>query len=262
MITLSTTEQKRLTVLVSIVLAILALLLFVKFASVAKAYRYIGAGTNTATTISVSGTGEIFAVPDIATINFTVRGSGQDLKTAHDKVIEIVDQALAKTKELGIEEKDTKTINDSGNPVYDYGRPCYVYPCSSTQNKITSYEWVETIELKIRNTDGTGAVSEALSALGVTEIQGPNFTIDDPEKVNNDARDMAIENAKEKADILAKSLGVKLVRIVNFSEDGNYGPYYYEKAVMMDGATTNQASTVPVGQNQITSNVTITYEIR
>ncbi len=261
MITLSTTEQKRLTVLISIVLAILALLLFVKFASAAKAYRYIGAGTNTATTISVNGTGEIFAVPDIATINFTVRGTGKDLKAAHDQVIEVMDKALEKTKELGIEDKDTKTLTDSGNPVYDYGRPCYVYPCSPTQNKITSYEWAETIELKIRNTDDTGAVSEALSALGVTEIQGPNFTIDDPEKVNNDARDMAIENAKEKADILAKSLGVKLVRIVNFTESG-YSPYYYEKAVMMDSAASNQASTVPVGQNQITSNVTITYEIR
>jgi uncharacterized protein YggE len=76
---------------------------------------------------------------------------------------------------------------------------------------------------------------------------------------------MAIDEAKEKAKVLSKDLGVSLVRIVNFSENGNI-PMMYGKGMM---ATDSVASApvapspeLPTGENKITSNVTITYEIR
>ena len=81
--------------------------------------------------------------------------------------------------------------------------------------------------------------------------------------MEGDARKKAIDEAKGKAAELAKSLGVSLVRIVGFDENGNT-PVFYAKAesrtMSLDSAA--PAPEIATGQNKITSNVTLTYEIR
>ena len=76
------------------------------------------------------------------------------------------------------------------------------------------------------------------------------------------ARAKAIDQAKSKADALAKALGVRLVRIVSFSENGsNPSPIRYD---LMSAGVSSKAGTVPeisTGEQKITSNVNITYEI-
>jgi uncharacterized protein YggE len=96
-------------------------------------------------------------------------------------------------------------------------------------------------------------------------MSGPNFTIDKEDVLKEQARKMAIDEAKEKAEKLSKDLGVKLVRIVSFSENnGGYGmPMYYDKEMSaVSSAGRAPAPELPTGENKIISNVTITYEIR
>jgi len=110
--------------------------------------------------------------------------------------------------------------------------------------------------------DETGKILDLLASAAVTDINGPNFEIDEIEKVQAKARKLAIEDAKAKAEQLAKDLGIRLVRIVNFSEGGNY-PIYGRaefKALSADDAI--PLPEIPVGENKIVSNVTITYEVR
>ncbi len=131
-------------------------------------------------------------------------------------------------------------------------------------NVLVGYSVSETISVKVRKTDQAGAIVTGLGALGVTDISGPNFTIDNDDAIKAEARSKAITNAKEKAAELSKELGVKLVRIVNFSENGN-NPYpMYSKAMdmMAIGGAAPEAAPLPTGENKYTSNVTITYEIR
>ena len=82
------------------------------------------------------------------------------------------------------------------------------------------------------------------------------------DKVQAEARDKAIADAKEKAKVLAKSLGVKLSKIISFSE-GGYQPVYYamEAKGMGMGGDSAPVPQVPVGENRVTSNITIVYEI-
>ena len=90
-----------------------------------------------------------------------------------------------------------------------------------------------------------------------------DLTVDDQDALNAQARDKAISNAKAKADVLAKSLGVSIVRVVGFSENGS-GPVYYAKT-MSAGMAMDAVAPAPeiaTGQNKITSNVSITYEIQ
>ena len=99
-------------------------------------------------------------------------------------------------------------------------------------------------------------------------MSGLSFTIDDEDELRAEARADAIEDAEGKADELAAQLGVTLVRIVGFSEDGNgYYPAPYLKREVMTMAADSAvggavAPELPMGENKIQSNVTITYEIR
>jgi uncharacterized protein YggE len=96
-------------------------------------------------------------------------------------------------------------------------------------------------------------------------VSGLTFTIDDESALQREARKKAIDDAKTKAQQLAKDLGVSLSRIVSFSENnGSPMPMYYRAdAMAMGGAMeAKSAPSVPTGQNKISSDVSITYEIK
>ena len=97
---------------------------------------------------------------------------------------------------------------------------------------------------------------------GINQVGNVRFDVDEPEKLQAEAREKAIADAKKKADELKDQLGVRLGRIVTFSENINGGiiPMMYAKDSGMGGGASTGA--LPAGQNEIVANVTITYQIR
>jgi hypothetical protein len=237
-----------------------------------KEYRFIGGGVSATNTISVSGDADIYASPDIANISFTVRESDLKVATAQTKVSTKVAAALAAVRKLKVEDKDIKTENYSSYPKYEWQEGKKVYCANTTvycppapgRQVITGYEVSQMVSVKVRNIDSVNSVVQGLADAGVTEMQGPNFAIDKQDDLQAQARKQAIEKARAKAEVLASDLGVSLIRIVSFSENQG-GPMYYAKA-MMDSASVGMgaapAPELPQGQTKITSNVTVTYEIR
>ncbi len=118
--------------------------------------------------------------------------------------------------------------------------------------------------IKIRNIADAGKVLSAIGTTGVSDISGLNFEVDDQDAKVREARKIAIDDAREQAKQLAKDLGVKLSDIVSFNESGNYPtPMYYAKDMAMGmGGANESAPQLPTGESKITSNVTITYEIK
>lgn len=222
--------------------------------------------------ITVTGHGEVKAVPDIANVYFTIHKEAKTVKEAQAGVADIEAKALAFLKTKNIEDKDIKTANASFYPKYEYRYDkvaptlCTQYSCppSNGKNVITGYEASESITVKIRNTDDSGAIMQGLGTLGVSELSGPDFSIDDEDTLKADARKEAIDDAKAKAKALSRDLGVRLGHITSFNESGNYPmPMMYAKATMASDAGTESApASVPKGENTISSDVTITYEIR
>ncbi|HEY4489676.1 MAG TPA: SIMPL domain-containing protein [Candidatus Paceibacterota bacterium] len=239
-----------------------------------NALRDYGSGDLPKNVITVEGSGEVFAPPDIAEFNFSVNSEGKDIKEAQSKVTTKIDAAVKSLKDAGVLEKDIKTTDYNAYPKYEYsqsvcpavssisGAPVY---CPPGKQVLVGYEVNQTISVKVRKVDDAGKLLELVANAGVTNVSGLSFTIDDEEKLQRQARQMAIDEAKEKAKVLAKDLGVRLVRIVSFNESGNYPtPIYFgrEAAMGMGGDAQVKAPSVPTGENKITSNVTITYEIR
>lgn len=271
-----TPEKMKLFKALFAVFVVLAVFLGVKTLSALKEYSHIGTVPTSTNAISVSGLGEVFAVPDIAIFSVSVVEEGKTVKEAQDKATVKMNSVIDAVKKMGVAEKDIKTTGYYSNPKYDYTNyPCIQpmmepgvsgsvsYPCRSGKQVLTGYEVSQTISVKVRKTDDAGAVLSKVGGLGASNISGLDFIIDDVDKVQAEARDKAIADAKAKAQVLAKSLGVKLVKIVSFSE-GGYQPVYYAmetKSIMGMGGSVAPSPQVPTGENKITSSVTITYEI-
>ena len=251
-----------------------ALLLLAMFATYAKEYKYIGRDVNAQTTITVSGDGDAYASPDIATVMYTITQEAKTVREARttvDAKMKSIHQFLSKS---GIEDKDIKA-NYSFNPKYEWQEKrieCLAYPCVQPPGKqiLTGYEVSEQVVVTIRgidkDADKAGTIVGGLADNGATNLSGPNFTVEHQDAVEAQARESAIAKAKAKADQLAKDLGVSIVRIVSFNEGSNYPMMYgggmAMKAMSADAGIAPPAANIPAGQNKYTSNVTIVYEIK
>ncbi|MDO8481848.1 MAG: SIMPL domain-containing protein [bacterium] len=248
-------------------LGMLALFLLVATLGELKSYRFIGSGVAATNTISVNGEGEVFAVPDTALFSVTVQTTAKDVKTAQDATTKKGNDVIAYLKSQAVDEKDIQTTDYSVNPQYEWSQsacPQGGY-CPGGKQILTGYQVSQTLSVKVRDTKKAGELLSGVSSRGATEVSGLSFTIDDEDALKAEARDKAITQAKDKAEVLAKSLGVSLVRVVGFSENGGGGPIYYAKATAMGlggGMDSAPAPEIPVGQNKIVSDVSVTYEIR
>ena len=216
-------------------------------------------------TIDVSGSGDVVAIPDTAEESFTVEQKDATITAAQATVSKKVADVMAFLKKSGIAEKDIKTTNYTANPEYSYPNPCYsaVCPTIASAPKLLDYLVSETITIKMHDTTKVGTIVDGLGSLGVTGLSGPTFTVADTDQVMADARKKAIDDAKTKADKLADDLGVRLVRIVRYTDStpNAYPVAMYAKA--MDASVGSApVAQLPAGENKYTSNVTITYEIR
>jgi len=228
--------------------------------------RYIGAGISPSNTINVSGYGEAFGAADIATFNFSVVSEKSTVAAAQTDATNKINAITKYLKDSGIAEKDIQTTDYSVNPQYDYiNQACTGGYCPGGKQVLRGYEVRQTTTIKVRDLTRAGDLLAGVGGKGATELSGLQFTFDDPNKLQNDARGKAIADAKQKADALAKQLGVTLVRVVSFNENGGgYPGPVYSKAVGMGmgGDAVQSAPEISVGQNKVSSNVSITYEIR
>ncbi|HVY35727.1 MAG TPA: SIMPL domain-containing protein [Candidatus Paceibacterota bacterium] len=258
-------KKENLIKVFSFVGLLLALFLLVTVVDKIKEYRFIGSGLTATNTITVTGTGKVEKAPDTARISFTIQNESKDVATAQDAVSKKVDAITAALKALGIADADIKTDSYSSYPQYDYPQtPCYgtVCPRPGTPT-LRGYQVSHAITVSVKDLTKVDVVLGALGQNGVTDMSGPNFGFEDDKEVAREARDMAIVDAKAEAQKLAKSLGVRLVRIVSFSENnGGYPTPMYAGADMMATKAATSTPSVPVGTQKVESDVTIVYEIR
>jgi uncharacterized protein YggE len=269
---------------------LLAAFLLVQTMSALVGIRYIGTGVAAANTISVSGHGENLAVPDIATLNFSVVSDKATVAAAQADATAKANAITAYLTGAGVDTKDIQTSGYSINPQYTYQNAvcpqtvvtptnlpnvsvgsagsgassgAVVY-CPPGKQTLTGYEVSQSTTIKVRDTSKAGDLLAGVGAKGATNVSGLTFTFDDPTAVQTEARNKAIADAKSKAQALASQLGVSLVRVVSFNE--NQGGSY-PQAVMYataSGATADKAAApvISAGQNTTTDDVTITYEIK
>jgi len=249
-------ENRLFAVLLAILLVYL--IVFLAFAIKNESINSMAIGKAPAErkTISFDGTGKVIGTPDIATVDLGMVSQNATVAPALKQNNQKMNDLIDALKKIGIPSVDIQTSQFSVYPNYDY---------SNSKQTITGYTASQSVTVKIRNLDLISSVLDAAGSAGANQVSGLSFTIDNPDTLQAAARQKAIADAMDKAIVLEKQLGVKLARVVNFSESNNGSPvpyYTMDKAVGMGGAAPSVAPSIQTGSQDIVSNVTLTFEIQ
>ena len=213
---------------------------------------------NTATTsnsVSFTGEGKISALPDVAILDLAIVTEAGTSKIAQDENSAKSERLTTFLKGQGIDEKDIKTTSYNIYPQYSY--------LSNGKPQISGYQVNQGVKITVRDLNKRNAVLDGVVTAGVNQINNFQLIVEKPEELKAKAREEAIKNAEAKAKELKEQLGIRLGRIINFSESGNGFPVpiYYDKVMTADGRG-GGGPDVPIGENEIVINVTITYQIK
>jgi len=213
--------------------------------------------TNKTDTFTVTGEGKAVAIPDVAIVSAGVEAQGSSVTALQNELNAKINKISDAVKRLGVDAKDIQTTNYSISPMYDY---------TSGTPRITGYQASSTLTIKVRAIDKANGVIDAATANGANQVGGVTFDVSDKTKSENEARDLAVKEAKAKAEAAAKSAGFTLGRVINYTETNGETPRpmpLFAKAESAAGGTTVTPPTqVEPGSSEITIDVSLSYEIR
>lgn len=202
-------------------------------------------------TVTTNGTGETVAAPDMAEMYFGATVQSEDAKDALSRANDLAAAITSAVKDAGVASEDIQTANVSVYPEQDYNGP---------EPVITGYRASIQVRVKIRDIEKIGEVIGAASEAGANEIGGPSFMLDEDAEVVNEAIELAIDDARNRAEVMAKAAGKELGEIISVSETGASTPFYRGAvAESMDAAS---AVAIEPGQLDISTTVTVVFELK
>jgi uncharacterized protein YggE len=205
------------------------------------------------TRLDVTATGEVTRVPDIAVISAGVVTKAATAGSALKQAATRMERVIAALKRAGVEDRDIQTSNISLNPDYRYD--------NNQPPKLTGYSASNQLTVRFRDIASSGEILDALVAEGANQINGPTLTIDKPEAALDEARARAVASGRARAELYARSLGLRVVRVVSVSENG--GSYPVPPMPVMMAERSQDASTkIAPGEQKLQVSLAMTFELQ
>lgn len=251
-------DRKNVSPAISLITVSLFFILLFIFAKWGPAINFSTTTQTKGEPFIVSGQGKVYAVPDIAKFTVGVTDSGSYLKTVETSVNTKSKALTDSVKKLGVKEEDIKTTSYNLYPQYDYNSP---------SRSITGYNISTTYQITVRDLDKVNDIITAATGSGANMEGNISFDINEQTKNDklNEARRLAVEDAKKKAQGLAGSAGITLGKIINISESQNLNeirPLYDLAAGKGSGPSAAPVANIQPGQTEINTTVSLSYEIR
>ena len=205
------------------------------------------------TRLDISATGEVTRIPDIAIISAGVTTLDKTATGAIEQNAAQMEQVRAALKRAGIAERDIQTSSFNLNPEYRYE--------NNLPPVLTGYRVSNQVSVRFRDIKATGKILDALVAQGANQINGPSLTIDKPEQAMDEARVKAIAAGQVRAELYARALGKKVVRMLSISESGGYStpPPVMMRAQMADSAA---KTAIDPGEQQLSVSLSMSFELQ
>ena len=238
-------------VLAALVMLMLAAWLGLKARNTFKEYRFIGIPV-ASHSINVTGEGRVTTMPDIAKIQLGTVIEKTSVAAAQQENTRIMNALNVELASAGVAKADVQTADYSIQPMYDW---------NDGKQTLRGYQVSQNLRVKVRNLDNVGDILGVAGELGVNQVGGIEFTVDQPEMLKQQARVKALANAKAKAEALSQVVGVKLVRVISFNEnvyEPIYNSPYFEKSMGVGGGG---APNIEPGSAEFVVNADVTYEI-
>jgi uncharacterized protein YggE len=239
-------------------------LLVIALVLVSVALALIGCTSDTGSTVFtnnqqegiwVTGTGKVFAAPDIVSLSLGIEAQEASVAEAQAAAAETMDRVMTALRTSGVADKDIQTQYYSIQQVTRWDR-------DTQEEVVVGYRVSNMVIAKIREIDKTGSIVDAVAAAGgdLTRINNISFSIDDPSEYNREARDKAMVDAKAKAEQLASLGGVRLGKPIYISESVSY-PVGRAPAVGIEEAAPSTVTQISPGELEISLNVQVVYAI-
>jgi uncharacterized protein len=203
------------------------------------------------TRLDVVATGEVSRVPDIVRINAGVMTQAPTASEAIRQNAEQMRGMRAALQRAGVAERDIQTSSINLHPQWRH--------MENRLPEFSGYQAHNMVNVRFRDIANAGRIIDALVAAGANQIDGPMFEIERPETALDEARTRALEVARERANLYARSLGMQVRRIISVSEAGAMMPMAVMGRMMaQDAAATNIAP----GQQTLAVNLTVSFELQ
>jgi uncharacterized protein len=203
--------------------------------------------------ISVTGEGTVSVPPDVAQIDAGVASDAKTAKEAAEANNAAMGKVLTALKGTGIDEKDFQTSRLSLQPQYA--------PNRSGPQAITSYRASNRVTIKVHDLAKVASVIDTLVSAGANDIGNVGFTVAQPSKLLDEARERALADARRKAEIYAKVAGVTLGAPLDITEGGAPAPVFRSK--MVAAAPMAVAGTpIAQGEETLSVSVSVTWAIK
>jgi uncharacterized protein len=218
------------------------------FAGIGRPETAGGASDEARDGITVTGTGQVDAVPDEAEFSLGITTEGATAREALTANSARMRRLIAALKAAGVADPDIETQNVSVSPSYD-----------GEAAKTNGFMASNSVSVRIRKLDQAGAILEAASGAGANQIYGPALTREDRDELETKALEQAMDDARKRAGTLAKAAGVDVGRVTAIVEASEPGVFYEGSFRAVDAA----ASEVPIekGTQEIQARVTVTFAI-
>jgi uncharacterized protein YggE len=227
------------------------------FASPAEAQQASITQTIAGTRLDLTATGEVSRVPDIAIISAGVVSRSGTASAALQDAANRMDKVVAALKHAGVAERDIQTSNVNLNPEYRYPE--------NQSPQLVGYTANNTLTIRFRDIRNSGKILDALVAVGANQINGPNLTVDKPEPALDEARANAVAIGRARAEAYARSLGLRVVRVVSITEGGGYAvppPPPPPMPMMMARGERDSSTAIAPGEQKLQVNLGMTFELQ
>lgn len=204
------------------------------------------------TRVDLNVTEEVSRVPDIASINAGVVTRSSTATGAITDNAAKMARVRAALRRAGIADRDVQTSSINLNPDYRYQ--------DNQPPVLSGYQASNSLTVKFRDLRNAGKILDALVAEGANQINGPSLSIDQPQAALDEARTRAIAAGRQRADLYARAMGMRVVRLISISESGGYngpGPIPFVRA-MAAGAKTQ----IEPGEQQLQVSLAMSFELQ
>ena len=205
------------------------------------------------TRLDVSATGSVSRVPDLAIISAGVQTLKPTASAAIEDNAARMERVRTALKRAGIADRDIQTASINLNPEYRYA--------DNQPPVLTGYRASNNLSIRFRDLKRTGAILDALVAEGANQLNGPTLTIDKPEAAQDEARQKAIAAGRARADLYARTLGMRVVRILSVSESGGYAAPP-PMPMMMRAEAADAKTVVEPGSQDVQVSIAMSFELQ
>lgn len=210
-------------------------------------------GRPLAPSLTVVGTGEVTARPDLAVLQVGVVTQAPSAAKALQANNEAMSRLLKTLTARGIAEKDIQTSNFHVAPRYRQGRQ------GEPTHEVVGYQVSNQVRVKVRPLTTLGPLLDELVGEGANQVHGIQFSVTEPNRLLDEARRKAVADARHKAELYASAAGIKLGRVLLMQEQAPSIPH----APFAFGGVREAAAAVPVapGEQEFQATITVAYAL-